>query len=196
MSHTMLAEVRALGAVAEQTRMLLAQRTRVRPLTAQQRSQLDETLRHLGAVREGFQLSLRTGGAAPDELQAIVRYTLDVIDWHFLEALGMSLEQDDRVYRLGVQVMAFAHATVALGVLPLLPASEISHPTSSHYRDLPTPRRPGEWLERIEELESVLVRIQSDYWSRPSSSSLRRTHAYFDATAWLVREHLGRFGSD
>ncbi|MDQ4077473.1 MAG: hypothetical protein M3220_14650 [Chloroflexota bacterium] len=196
MSQTMLSEFRAMGSVAERTRRLLVQRAQVRPLTAQQRSQLDDTLHHLAAVREGFQLSLRTGRTTPDELRAIVRYTLYTIDWRFLEELGLTLQGDDQVQRLGVQLMAFAHATIALGVLPLLPPSEVSHPSSSHYRDLPTPRRPGEWLERIEELESVLTRLQSDHWNWPSSSSLRRTHAYFDATAWLIREHLGRFGSD
>jgi hypothetical protein len=183
-----------MGDVAERTRTLLVQRARVRPLTTRQRSQLDATLRHLAAVREGFQLSLRTGdGVSHDEIVAVVRYTLDVIDWSFLTELGLRLGQDRHVYRLGNQLLAFAHATVALGVLPHLPASEITHPTSAHYRDLHTPRSPGEWLERIEELETVLIRIQSDHWNWPTDSSLRRTHAYFDATAWLIRSHLERF---
>lgn len=198
MSQSLFVEYRSLGAVAERTRRLLVQRASVRALSEAQRGQLDQTLRHLAAVREGFQLTLRAAPAAasPQELQAIVRYTLDGIDWRFLEELGLTIQEEGTVQRLGTQLIAFAHATIALGLLPQLPASEVSHPPSSHYHDLPTPRRPGEWLERIEELESVLARIQADHWNWPSSSSLRRTHAYFDATAWLVRSHLGRMGQD
>ncbi len=189
MSQQYLGEFRAMGSVAEQTRRVLVQRAGARSLTNEERSQLGVTLRHLEAVREGFQLSLRSGSAAPDEVRAIVRYTLHVIDWHFLEELGLTLQQEFEVARLGAQLMAFAHATVALGMLPLVPASEISHPASSHYRDLATPRTPGEWLERIEELETVLARLQADDWHGPSGSSLRRTHAYFDASAWLIKAH-------
>lgn len=197
MSRTTRAEFRAFGAIAEQTRHLLVQRALVEPLTPQQRDQLNATLRHLAAVREGFQLSLRSKGTDLGELRDIVRYTLYTLDWSFLEALGLQLRQDDEVQKLDVQLMAFAHATVALVMLPMLPATEVSHPTSSHYRDLSSPRGPGEWLERIEELETVLARVQADATrGQYGSPAWRRTHAYFDASAWLVREHLGRFGCD
>lgn len=196
----MLDEFRAMGQVAERTRRVLVQRATTARLTVQQRDQLTITLTHLAAVREGFQLTLRSGSASAGEIDAIVRYTLETLDWSFLEELGLRLEQAQRLEPLGEQVVAFAHATVALAMLPRLPASEVSHPTSSHYRDLHTPRRPGEWLERIEELEATLTRLQADAyaprrgWLPPPM--LRRTHAYFDASAWLIRAHLHRFGSD
>ena len=200
MSLSMLSEFRAMGKVAEQTRFLLVQRANARSLTDRQREQLYGTLHHLEEVREGFQLSLRTGSGAMAEWRDIVRYTLDTIDWSFLEELGLQLQKVTRVEQLGPQLMAFAHATVALGMLPQLPASQVSHPTSSHYRDLRLPHRPGEWLERIEELEGALTRLQQiDVWgfsqTRLPPAVLRRTHAYFDASAWLVRAHLRSFGA-
>ena len=196
MSRTTLSEFRAFGEIAEQTRHVLVYRSLAQSLTPHQRDQLGATLRHLAAVREGFQLSLRNGSAAPAEIRDIVRYTLCTLDWSFLEELGLLLQEEERVQRLGIQLMAFAHATIAIATLPHLPTSQVSHPASSHYRDLHSPRRPGEWLERIEELEGVLARIQADVLGRSSAPALRRAHAYFDASAWLVRDHLGRFGCD
>jgi hypothetical protein len=195
MSKTMLSEYRAMGKVAEETRLVLVQWANLHPLTPRQLTLLDATLQHLAAVREGFQLSLRSGGAAARELRDIVRYTLNTIDWSFLNELGLDLQQEAEVQRLGVQLLAFAHASIAVSVLPLLPPGEVSHPASAHYRDLPRPRRPGEWLEHVDELEVVLTRLQAQNRRGLSSPSLRRAHAYFDASAWLVREHLHRFAS-
>ncbi|MGB0383322.1 MAG: hypothetical protein ACPGWR_00740 [Ardenticatenaceae bacterium] len=202
MSLSMLSEFRTMGRVAEQTRFLLVQRANARSLTDRQREQVYATLDHVTEVREGFELSLRSGSAAIGELRDIVRYTLDTLDtldWSFLEELGLRLQEVNRVAPLGAQLMAFAHATVALGMLPKLPASQVSHPTSSHYRDLRLPRRPGEWLERIEELEGALTQLQQmELWATHQNwlapAVLRRTHAYFDASAWLVRAHLQAFG--
>lgn len=196
MAKALFSEFRGMGEVAQRTRLLLQRRWTARSLTAQQHAQLDTTLRHLAAVREGFQLSLRHGAAAPDEIRAIVRYTLHTIDWDFLGELGWYLEQGEQLARLGDQLVAFAHASVALALLPRLPASQISHPMSSHYRDLPIPQRPGEWLERIEELEAVLTDLQWERAPSPTSPALRRTHAYFDASAWLIHAHLRRFEGD
>lgn len=199
MSLTMLSEFCAIGKVADQTRFLLVQRANARSLTDRQREQFYATLGHLATVREGFQLSLRRGSGAIDELRDIVRYTLDTVDWSFLEQLGLQVQKSTQIEKLGPQLMAFAHATRALTMLPQLPASQVSHPTSAHYRDLRLPRRPGEWLELIEELEDALTRLQEiDVFGfrRPALSPivLRRTHAYFDASAWMVRAHLRAFG--
>jgi hypothetical protein len=185
-----------MGQIAERTRYLLLRRNKTQSLSDRQRDQLMGTLEHLGEVREGFQLSLRNPSGAYGELRDIVRHTLQMIDWSFLEELGLQLQGVNQVERLDNQFTAFAHATVALAMLPMLPASEVSHPTSSHYRDLRKPQRPGEWLERIEELESAMTRLHSNARSEASSlppETLRRTHAYFDASAWLVRSHLRTF---
>lgn len=198
MSTTIVSKFRLMGQIAERTRYLLLRHNKTESLSGRQRDQLMSTLQHLGEVREGFQLSLRNSSDvyAFSELHDIVHHTLQMIDWSFLEGLGLQLQPISEVERLDNQLTAFAHATVALAMLPMLPPSEVSHPTSSHYRDLCKPQRPGEWLERIEELESAMTRLQSNSYSDSDllpPQTLRRTHAYFDASAWLVRSHLRTF---
>lgn len=198
MSTTILSEFRLMGQIAERTRYLLLRRNKTHTLSSRQRDQLMGTLQHLAEVREGFRLSLRhsSDAYAFGELRDIVRHTLQIIDWSFLEELGLELQGANQIERLDNQLVAFAHATVALAMLPMLPPSEVSHPTSSHYRDLRKPQRPGEWLECIEELESAMTGLHSNARSEASwlpPQTLRRTHAYFDASAWLVRSHLRTF---
>lgn len=183
-----------MGRLADKTRRLLLRRPG-RRFEPAERALLDETLEHLAAVREGFQLTLRNASGTPETLQALVHHTMAVIDWSFLADLGLRLQADIRVERLGIQLLAYTHATVALSLAPLLPASEISHPTSAHYRDLHRPSDPAAWLERIEELEKVLVRVRIDGCRDVAPPLLRRTHAYFDSSAWLIRSHLDRFGA-
>ena len=146
-----------------------------------------------------FMQHMAAGKIARPPISGLLNYTLDTVDWSFLEQLGLQVQKSTQIEKLGPQLMAFAHATRALTMLPQLPASQVSHPTSAHYRDLRLPRRPGEWLELIEELEDALTRLQEiDVFGfrRPALSPLvlRRTHAYFDASAWMVRAHLRAFG--
>ncbi|MCB0077265.1 MAG: hypothetical protein KDD73_07540 [Anaerolineales bacterium] len=184
-------DFRRIGKVAEGMRHLLAAwATSPLPRNATV-VPMDESLDHINDVRQGFQLALRADKSPLDELQEILRQTLNHVDQQLLAALGFVIK--DEIEPLGSQLMAFNHAAVSLNMLSHLPSSEVSHPTSHSYQDLSVPRGAGAWLERIEELERVLTDIQYARHQRLNHQSLRRTHAYFDASAWLVRQHLERF---
>lgn len=194
-SHALLADYAYMGQLAESTRGLLATLLDRGDLPPEQRDRLDEPLAHLTDVREGFLLSLRAEAVDPGELREIVRYTLGTIDWRgWLEELGLELLEDETIYLPRLQLLAFAHSYLTLALLPRLPRRQITFPQPRSYADIPVPRRPGEVLERIEELERVLTRVQaraSTGWF--TGDVLRRTYGFFETSAWLVRDHLRMF---
>jgi hypothetical protein len=189
----------ALGRVVVQTRRVLAWAIAhdEQRLPPGEQDYLDGTLTHLSQVREGFVVTLRTEKVHSDsELYDLVQHIL--VDWSWLEELGLSWQRGEQ--RLEVptaQVLAFAHASVALGYLPQLPPQQITFPhtqATASYADIPVPHSPGEWLERIEELESVIEQIGARPPARMARDKLRRTYGYFEASAWLVSQHQARWG--
>jgi hypothetical protein len=158
--------------------------------TVKQKSLLSGTLQHIGDVREGFVLSQRTSPRTEmSELQRLVQDML--LDWGWLETIGLSTTEGGQVELVGFQLIAYRHALVALGLLPRLPAQAISfpqpHPT---YSDVPVPAMPGQTLERIEEIEQVLYQAGLVPLDELDFSALRRTYAFFEASAWLVNHYL------
>lgn len=150
-------------------------------------------LAHLGDVREGFQLALRvTDVTRLSELHALARRVL--VDWRWLEAEGFTLMPSERVELVRSQLVAFAHAYIALGYLPRLPTAHITYPGRATYADIPAPRTPGETLARIEELETVLTRASVYPRSAQEPERLRRTYGYFEVSAWLVGDYRRRTG--
>ncbi|MCZ7567743.1 MAG: hypothetical protein M5U01_03980 [Ardenticatenaceae bacterium] len=193
--NALLTDYAHMGHLAESTRALLALLLDQGSLPPEQRDVLDETLLHLTDVREGLILSLRADAADARELQDLVRYTLGALDWSWLQELGLELMPDETIYLPRLQLLAFAHSYLTLALMPRLPRRQITFPQPRSYADIPVPRRPGEVLERIEELERVLIRVQI----RASTDSftgdiLRRTYGFFETSAWLVRDHLRLFG--
>ena len=192
----LLHDYRQLGQIAEATRKLLSAMLADRTLSAEQRSQLDETLEHLTEVREGFVVSLRTGEVSePTELADLVGHIL--FDWDWLEEMGLELMPEMVIHIPRKQLISFAHSYLALALLPRLPRKRITYPSPPSYSDIPVPRRAGDVLARIEELEEVISRLQGS--STPvwlSSGSLRRTYGFFESSAWLVRDHIELFGVD
>ncbi len=191
--QTWLNDYHSLGRIAEATRALLAALLEDQRLTPEQRRQLDTALSHLTDVREGFVLSLRTGQVADtSELEALVRHIL--FDWSWLEELGLELLPEEDIQLPHMQLLAFAHSYLTLALMPRLPRRRVTYPNPRSYADIPVPRRPGEILARIEELEEVLTYLQDDDALRLSTGSFRRTYGFFETSAWLVRDHMRLFG--
>lgn len=191
----LLRDYRQLGHVAEATRKLLAAMLADQRMTDEQRIQLDETLAHLTEVREGFVVSLRTGEVTdPSELAELVNHIL--FEWDWLEELGIELLPDMVIHIPRKQLLSFAHSYLALALLPRLPRQRVTYPNPPSYADIPVPRRAGDLLARIEELEEVIARVQDESTpTRLSSGSLRRTYGFFESSAWLVRDHIELFDS-
>jgi hypothetical protein len=158
--------------------------------TVKQQFLLSDTLEHLGEVREGFVLSQRTSPRAEmGELRRLVQHVL--LDWGWLEAMGFSTAAGGQVELVGVQLIAYQHALVALGLLPHLPAQAITFPQPyPTYSDVPVPAMPSQTLERIEEIEQVLYQAGLVPLDELDFDAVRRTYAFFEASAWLVNHYL------
>jgi hypothetical protein len=80
---------------------------------------------------------------------------------------------------------------VALGLLPHLPAQAITFPQPNPtYSDVPVPAMPRQTLERIEEIEGVLYQAGLAPLDELDFDAVRRTYAFFEASAWLVNHCL------
>lgn len=183
----------ALGEVAQEARLALARGLLQsdQPLSPADQRRLSLALEHLSDVHEGFALTLRTTAVrSPSELRDLVRRIL--IDWSWLAELGLSW-QGGQIELPVSQVLAFAHATVALGILPHLPPELITYPKAKRsYADIPVPHTPGEVLARIEELEQVVWEAAERPVGAVKPDPLRRTYGFFETSAWLVSQHLHR----
>ena len=190
--ETARATLHALADVIRSTHHTLGQAVHYpaqRP-TIRQQSLLSDTLEHIGDVREGFVLSLRTSPRFEmDELRRLVQHVL--LDWEWPEAMGISTVAGGQVELVGAQLIAYRHALVALGLLPHLPAQAISfpqpHPT---YSDVPVPGMPSQTFERIEEIEQVLYQAGLVPLDELDFDAVRRTYAFFEASVWLVNHYL------
>jgi hypothetical protein len=189
------AVLRELAQIVDATRQTLAAMIRdstqsVRRQTRHQAGQLTGTLEHLEHVREGFILSQRmTPTIDFSELRAMVRYIL--MDWDWLEALNLTLTPHDQIEPLGEQLMVYNHATIAMAVLPRLPAEAITFPQlRPSYQDVSVPAMPGELLARIEELEQMIYQADLRPVNTLDYAPFRRTYAFFEASSWLINRYL------
>lgn len=189
-----LQALQSLGHLAEQTRTALARRIQKEPLPEKAQETLHHALDHLSEVREGLILTLRTS-AVPSlaELRALVERVM--VDWSAWEAAGFRFMPAFELARPGDQIFFFHHAYIAMGILPRLPnyAVTFPHQRRPSYADIPVPGTPGEMLDRIEEMEHVVwVAENADLEAAPPDS-LRRTYAFFEASAWLAATELARW---
>jgi len=193
-----LEEFFALSNIARETRRILAKGLgrKDTPLPSAEQEYLYTTLTHLGEAREGFVLCLRASSVAdPKELRKLVRRIL--LDWTWLEELGLTLETEGEIQLPGPQLLAFAHTFVTLGFLPHLPSYQVTFPHGRPtYADIPVPHTPGEVLSRIEELERVIWEAGIRPIGELEPDPLRRTYGFFEAGAWLAAHHLSLFLAD
>jgi hypothetical protein len=150
---------------------------------------VDDALTHLGRVREGFTMTLRTADIDdPAEFRALVNAIL--VDWSFLTEAGIRrTPAAPDIERPLLEVVAFAHAATVFRVLPRLAGSDVSYPGPPGYADVPVPRTPGEMLTRIEEVERVVARGAERPLRGLHPEPVRRTLGFFDASAWLLGRH-------
>jgi hypothetical protein len=184
--------LRALAGVIRSTHGTLGEAVHhpARRPTAQQQRRLSDTLEHVEDVREGFVLSQRSSTRTELwELRRLVQSVL--LDWGWLETMGISMKPEDQVELVGSQIIAYQHALVVLGVLPHLPARAVTFPQPRPtYADVPVPGKPSQTLERIEEIEQILYRATLAPLDELAFDAVRRTYAFFEAGAWLVDHHL------
>jgi hypothetical protein len=186
----------ALGQVARDTRKVLARALgdAERRLSADEEDRLDAAGEHLGRVREGCIVTMRAESVRSNsELWDLVQHVL--VDWSWLRQLRLAWDEGEQALEVPVaQVLSFAHASVALGCLPRLPPDHVTYPSPTRsYADIPVPHSPGEWLERIEELEVVISALGARPAAAMPVERLRRTYGYFEASAWLVDQHQRRW---
>ena len=153
-------------------------------------SQLFAALEHLGEVREGFILSQKAStDTAMSEIRELVRHIL--VDWQWLHDMNMTLSPGNQIDTLHQQLVFYNHAQVALAVVPQLPAEAVTFPQRRPtYNDVSVPVLPGELLARIEELEKIIYQTEIKSIRDLDYGSFRRTYAFFEASSWLVKNHL------
>ncbi len=195
-----LADFQAISVVVHQTLETLARRLQAAERKPSQResSIFFAAVDYLSQAREGFFLSLRAG-AVPDraELAYLLRQALG--DWEWIGELGIDLAEPTRVEQVRSQLIAFAMAAVAIGMLPRFPPEQATFPSVGPlvrpgYADIPPPRSPAQWLDRIEEVEQVTWHAGIEPVVQLETEPLRRTYGFYEVSAWLAEEHLRRFG--
>jgi hypothetical protein len=151
---------------------------------------LSDALEHLGDVREGFILSQRTSPQVVfHQMRTLVQHVL--ISWDWLHALNLSLTPGEYIETLGPQLVVYNHALVALAMLPRLPAEAITFPQHRPtYSDVTVPVLPDEMLARIEEIERMIYQANIKSVHSLDYAPFRRTYAFFEASNWLVNNHL------
>jgi hypothetical protein len=157
---------------------------------------LSPTLDHIGHVREGFILSQRVSRRSQ---KAELRYMTQrvLFDWQWLEELGLSLESEAEIVQLGSQLIAYQHTLTVLGMVPRLPPEVITFPQPRPtYADVTVPRFPSQMLDRIEEIERTLYRATLMPLDDLAFDAVRRTYAFFEASAWVVNQHLAGLLAD
>ena len=84
----------------------------------------------------------------------------------------------------------YPQATMALGALPNLPLEVITYPQPRpSYADISIPTTAGQMLERIEEIEQVIYQAGIVPLDQIAFAAVRRTYAFFEASAWLVDQY-------
>jgi hypothetical protein len=156
--------------------------------SAERRAVLNHILAHLTQMREGFMLALRTSDVAmASELRDLIAH---LMNWTWLNELGLRWTTEEPLERLGGQVILYQHALIALGILPRLPTNAVTYPHGA-YADIPIPATPGQTLTRLEELEKTIWAVSSEPVGAVSRGAVRRTYGFFEATTWLIANHLG-----
>lgn len=154
----------------------------------ERRATLNRILQDLALIHEGFSLTSRTSDfKLASELRELIG---GMVDWNWLAELGLRWTTDEPLEKLGGQVVLYQHTLVAFGILPRLPDKAITFPRGT-YADIPVPGSPGETLSRIEELENTIWAATNEPVNALPRGAVRRTYGFFDATTWLISQHLG-----
>lgn len=215
-----LLEYASLGNVAHGAVLALGRYPRELPLPQKDREALSRAVDHLGQAQEGFHLTLRATSIRDlRELRQLVERLLLIQDWPagparelWPEELEVVAQEENAVSWPRLQVFIFAHTLTALAVLPRLRASDLASGSgqravargsgqtavgdpagSSNYADIPFPRSPTELQGRLEEVEGVVWQAMGGPPGQVEADPLRRAYGFFEASRWLVANHLRLF---
>jgi len=154
----------------------------------ERRATLNRIVGDLKPMREGFMMAVR---ASDVNVESELRYLISLlVDWTWLEDLGLRWTTDQPLERPTGQVVLYQHAVIAMGILPSLPRAAVTHPSGT-YTDIPVPTTPGATLTRLQELENTVYAASSEPVNALSRGAVRRTYGFFEATIWLIANHLG-----
>jgi hypothetical protein len=155
-----------------------------------------ETLPHVEDMEAGFQIWLRAGQAALDELRTLIaRAGLVPADprdpaerraavAEALQKLAGAGGEREIVPPARRRLAALELARLTFALLPATPAAEVHYPAGLRtYADILPPRTPAELADRIEELERSLWHIAAGRPPRLSDGRYRRTYGFFDTAA-------------
>ncbi len=153
---------------------------------------LADALDFLARAREGFVITLRTPMVPTTrELEELVNRVL--VDWAWLEAMGLSREGRTGIQRPTEQLLAYHHSLIALAFLPHLPPEAVTYPgVKRSYADIPVPRTPGQTLDRLEEMERTISQVEALNNGEvvQVGEEMRHTYGFFEATHWLINRYL------
>lgn len=155
-----------------------------------------ETLPHVEDMEAGFQVWLRAGPAALDELRALVaRAGLTALEPHgpaerraalieAIQKLSGAGGERELVPASGRRLAALELARLTFALLPTTPSAAVHFPAGLRtYADIAPPRSATELAERIEELERSLWHVAAGRPARLSDARYRRTYGFFDTAA-------------
>ena len=190
--------LKSLAQVIKTTHKTLAQIIRhpARQPTPERLRRFSKTLEYTAQVHEGFVLSQRVSPQlGMDELYQLSQPVL--LDWQWLESLNLSVMPNEEIKAINNQLILYQQATMALGALPHLPIEAITFPQPHpSYADILVPTTPARKLERIEEIEQVIYQAGIVPLTQIAFDAVRRTYAFFEASAWLVDQYPPSFLAD
>lgn len=198
--HRLLADFQTISIIVDQTLDALARRLRAAERGPSQRESriFSAALEYLSQAREGFFLSLRAN-LIPERAELAYLLQKAFIDWRWIEELGIDMEEPSQIEQVRSQLIAFAMASIAIGMMPRIPPEQATFPPigplkRAGYADIPVPRSPAQWLDRIEEVEQITWHVGVEPIAHLDAEPLRRTYGFYEASSWLTQEHLRRFG--
>jgi hypothetical protein len=154
----------------------------------------DEALPHIEDVEAGFRARLRAAEAEIEELRWIVLVGGLGIPEPASEAERRAALVEAMQARSGAggerevvpapprRLAAIEHARLAMAMLPRNPPADVTFPDGRRdYADIPSPRTPSEFMQRVEEIERTLWRMAAGGRPRTHDGVTRRVYGFFDA---------------
>ncbi len=159
----------------------------------------EQTIPYVELARDGFALTARASDLAGVDPSEFLRRWGVAGDMRAGPGADAEVSARERLGRPIVLAdgtaafAAFAHARVALALIPRLPPSAVSWPPRPTYVDVPRPRGAGELIGRLEEIERTIWRLSVGR-DRPARDHepARRTLAFFDAIVYLGADPRAR----
>lgn len=184
-------ELWQLGELFGRSRAVLARYADHLRLTraADERYLREQTLPHVGDMREAFPWSVRAERAMRAELAYLLRALSAVLPEEPPPPPRGALHLPD-----ARKARALGHAVVVFGQTPRLPDGAVTTPVGRRsYRDIAPPSGPADLFDRIRELQATLDDVLAGRTVR--GGALRRTYAFFETGHWLFSDFVAAWGT-